>query len=524
MTTKVLIVDDEKLERVLIRNGYQWEQYGFEVIGEADSGAEALEFVKFRQPDIILTDINMPEMDGLELTRQIIKIYPDCRIVIITGYREFEYARQAVKLGVEDFLLKPINVSDIAASMERLKKEIDKENREKLEIRELRTNSLVDRDVVKESFFQRLVEGRIPEDEALRRLMMYDCFALPEQSICINIKILRKPENVHSDKILNLVYRQNWQNVLCFVHYMNNILLFFMGGIIDDIEVKGRFLHKEIYQLFSLETTVGMSDVNYGYDGISASFYQSEDACGASVLLGQNQFISYQTYQKLMSHNEQIGEFDWERLLFAVNNGVHDQVDALISDFSEILRKSGNVNVEYLRLCAMDLLSKASVTLNKYGMDINQLMAGKELYQCIQNLATLDGIIIFVRDTVNTITDYHCKLKIKKENKAVKEALQYIRTHLYEPGLSLKTIAAHIYANESYLSRVFKKERGISIIAYIMKLRIDESIRLLSTTDMLVYEIAEKIGFREAHYFSICFKKQTGLTIKEFKAGRTERQ
>ncbi len=520
MSLRVLIVDDEKLERVLIRNGYQWEEHGLEVIGEAESGAEALEFARIRQPDIILTDINMPGMDGLELTKQIRALYPECRIIIITGFREFEYARQAVKLGVEDFLLKPINVLVIANAIERLKAEIEKEDKKNQEIRELKKNILIDRDVLMESFFQRLVERRIPEDEAKRRLMMYDCSRLADQSVCINIKILNKPDHLHTDKILSLIRQQNWADALYFVHYMNNILLFFMERDAAAAKEAGIRLHQEIDNQLELETTIGMSDLNTGYDGISNSFYQSENACGASVLLGRNQFISYETYQEIMSHDAPIGDLDWDRFIFAISNCIYEQVEEFISNFSTVLKRSGNANAEYLRLNATDLLSKAGGTLNKYGLDITELTGGEELYQLIQNHSTLDEIIRFTRDIVIQITDYHDKLKVKKENKVVKEALQYIEDHLCDPELSLKTIASNIYANESYLSRMFKKEQGISIIAYIMKLRIDESIRLLKTTDLMVYEIAEKIGFREAHYFSICFKKQTGLTVKEFKTGK----
>lgn len=246
MAINVLLVDDEKLEQVLIKKGYDWGANGFEIIGEANSGKEALEYARMEKPDIVITDISMPQMDGLELSEKLLEINPDCYIVIVTGYREFDCAQRAVKIGVEDFLLKPIDMKEIA-------------------------------------------------------------------------------------EITN--------------------------------KIKGKILDKR---------------------------------------------------------------------------GVISEKD----DFKE---------------------------------------------------------------------------RVKLRNRVVKNALEYVDGNLFNPDLSLKTVAAAIYVNESYLSRVFKKEMKMSLIEYITKSRIKTSIKLINTTDLRVYEIAEAVGFKDSHYFSVCFKKQTGITIKEFK-------
>ncbi len=256
---KVLLVDDEKLERILLRKGFDWNRHGFEIIGEAGNASEALEFIKDNKPDLILTDINMPKIDGLELSALLFKKLPLCQIVIVTSYREFDYARRALKLGITDFLLKPINMKDIEA----------------LTV------------IVKERFTQL---------------------------------------NIESD------------------------------------------------------STIGKN-----------------------------------------------------------------------------LEGNLEKNPE--------------------------------------------------------------KPPTKKMHKTILEALNYINKEIYNPDLSLKLVASQIYSNESYLSRLFKQEMKTSLIEYITERRISESIRLLNETDLKVYEIAEQIGFRDAHYFGICFKKKTGLTIKKFRNG-----
>ncbi len=160
MEIKVLIVDDEKLERVLIKRGFPWEDYGFSVIGEVSSGTEALEFIKYRKPELVLTDINMPHMDGLELAEHISALDESIHVIMITGYREFEYARRAVKLGVEDFLLKPIDMNELMEIALKIRGKIIKEKARRKEVEMLKQSVSADQDIIMESFFQRLVEKR----------------------------------------------------------------------------------------------------------------------------------------------------------------------------------------------------------------------------------------------------------------------------------------------------------------------------------------------------------------------------
>ena len=169
MEIKVLIVDDEKLERVLIKRGFPWEDHGFSVIGEASSGMEALEFIKYRKPQLVLTDISMPHMDGLELAERISALDESIHVIMITGYREFEYARRAVKLGVEDFLLKPIDMNELKEITLKIREKIIKEKDRKNEVEMLKQSVSADQDILMESFFQRLVEKRTSEEEAAKK-------------------------------------------------------------------------------------------------------------------------------------------------------------------------------------------------------------------------------------------------------------------------------------------------------------------------------------------------------------------
>ncbi|WP_180272621.1 response regulator transcription factor [Konateibacter massiliensis] len=520
MSIKVLLVDDEKLERVLIRNGFDWEGNGFEIVGEAGSGEEAMEYMLHRKPQIVLTDISMPHMDGLELSEKILKEDPSCRIIIVTGYREFDYARRAVKIGVEDFLLKPVNIDEIAELAGKIKEEIRQEENQVKAVEELKASVLADQDIVMESFFQRLVECRIPEEEARRKLMLYNCENIMKGCICLNLK-LKEDDGERLSKehkqVFDLIKEQDYDNVICFTHYMQNILIYFTDSDYKRIKDIAVTLHETLDKSMGIPATIGISEWNTGFFGIANAFEQSKKAISASVFLGRNRCVTYKEYEEVMNQNENKNEIDWEDFLFAVQNCLVDKVEEYIKEYVDLIRGARMTDMEYLRLMTMNILTRAGTTLNKYGIGLSQLIGEERIYKQVRHINTVEEITSYLEEVMHIIMEYHESKKLKQGNKVVEEAATYISENLFDPELSLRLVASKIYSNESYLSRVFKKEKGISLIEYILKKRIEESIRLLNTTDLKVYEIAEKIGFRDSHYFSICFKKLTGVTVKEFK-------
>ena len=464
------------------------------------------------------SDIHMPHMDGLELAERIRKMNAACRIVIITGYREFDYARKAVRVGVEDFLLKSLDMEELGETVSKLREQIIQEKQSMQEEEERRDAVSADYDIVRESLCQRLVEGRVPDEEAVRRLDLYGATDLLAGCICINIELggedSQEGQSEWSKKLLALVQRQ-FAPTLCFVHYTFHVLAYFSSDSAD--EGLGRRIHDKLKESFGVEVNIGVSEVQKGTEGIVGAYRQSERALGAVVVFGRGSCIAYRDYLSIENENENEVEIAWNDFLYAVQNGIRDKVELYVEQYIEEIRSAGVMNLEYLRLMTMNIISKAGGTLNRYGKSAMELLGGEKLYLEIGKISTIDEMRALLLHNMQQIMDFHCGIHVRKNNGLINKAVQYIEEHLTEPNLSLKTVAASVYANESYLSRIFKKEMGESMIEYVTKKRIAESIRLLNTTDLKVYEIAEQVGFRDSHYFSICFKKQVGVTVKEFK-------
>ena len=522
MKTKILLVDDEKLERILIRKSYDWEANGFEIIGEASSGEEALAFFDTKEPEIVFTDINMPYMDGLALAEKINERAPKCRVVIVTGYRDFEYARRAIQLGVRDFILKPVNIADVVSLAESIRAEQDLEKGKEEEIHRLMEHATDNQSIVIESFLQRLVESHIEEEEATHKLQMYSFEGLLENCVCIDIK----PESdskkdaemmVNSRKILEIVKRNQSKEQISFIHYLCNVVVYLYGNEVYQAMEQATKLKAQIKQELNMEVSIGISQIGSGFQGISGAYRQAEKAISLSAVFGKNTCIPYEEYQKIKNVNQSEIKMNWKEFVFHVENSFKESVDASILQYIELLRETGITDTNYLKLMVLEMVSKTTSVLTRRGKSLEQIMGTNFLYEQINEINTIDDLMGCLQNLVYPVLEYSDKNHKKKTNKLVEQAIECIGKNLCQPDLTLKTVASQIFANESYLSRIFKQEMEESLIEYITRRRIEKSIELLNDTDLKVYEIAEQVGFNNSHYFSICFKKHVGVTIKEYK-------
>lgn len=526
MKIKVLLVDDEKLERVLIRKGFHWEERGFEIIGEASHGEEALDIMKHKQPDLVVTDINMPFMDGLELTEEILRQYPQCRVIIVTGYREFDYARRAVKLGVKDFLLKPVNIKDLEETVTKIKKEIEEQKSIKKEYVKLQETVHEHHEIVIESFLQRLVEGRVEEEEARNKLTLYGFEGILKRNRCINIKPIFLSDTKEEEKLqlsremLSAAKSISSDDMVIFQHFLYNIILFLPSLKENEEEAIAHQLLESILKQKRLECIIGISEVQEGFQGILHTYVQSQKAISTSVILGKNCVIPYREYRRIKRKSSSMEKFDWKEFIVAIENGMESQVFDYIDYYLEAMSKEGLFDPNYLKLSTMSMLLKVSTVLTKYGKSLEDIIDQEDMYDKISKIDTLWSMKQYLEESIGAILNFHNTVRSKKSNKLIDQVVTYLDEHVYEQNLTLKRIAKDVYVNESYLSRIFKKEMGESLIEYITRKRIEESMRLLDTTDLKVYEIAEKVGINDPHYFSICFKKHVGVMVKEYKKQR----
>lgn len=504
MPVRILIVDDERLERVLIRKSFDWEKNGFQIAGEAADAREALAFFREERPEVVFTDINMPDVDGLELSRLLRQENPQVKIVIITGYQDFEYAQTAIRLGVKDFLLKPIHPEELEKVSVRLTEELDRE-------RELQQRLNESLPLLANQLCRRIVAGRVGEEE--RKEALLQC-GLPDifdgDLICCVIRA----ENAEGDAFSGEAARavpERTERIL-FRERENTYVLLAKAPWPEDTPNR---IRRALSEKLRVPVTVTVSRVRRGLEGARLCYDEASKALLGSILLGNDTVISCETYERLEKCRETDYLADFEDYEFAVKNGLKERAVAFVDGYLAHYNETGIASVDELHTIGTVLLHHTSLALRGLGCQVSDVQ-DRDIYGLVSRASSLDEFCAAFYPFLTAALEFAEGASSRTANTLISRCVGYLEENLSMPGLSLKTAAAALYVNESYLSRSFRQVRNETMTEYIMRRRIENSIRLLKTTDLKGYEISERVGIPDAHYFGQCFKKYMGMTVNQF--------
>ena len=348
LTYKVLLVDDEEEVMDTIEHRISWNEMGFEVIGKARNGVKALEISEKMQPDVVITDIKMPYMDGLELARNLKQDNPDMRILILTGFDEFEYAREAVHLEIEEYILKPVNANELSDCLKRLKDVLDKEREEKLNVRKLEQYYTDSLPVLQTNFFYSLIEGRITEGEICKFLGDYR-ISLPGPYFCC--AVLHISENHVPDNMTPLLlsvsvqreakerFKEKW-DCRYFTYLGNIVMLVNLEGeseitrLTDECD---RFC-KWADRFFGAVVTVGLGKACEDLASLRYSYEGAREALSYRVIYGAGRSINIaDIVPKGQELSMQPEDIDMNGVFKAIHIGVREDIEhAVLSLVNEL--------------------------------------------------------------------------------------------------------------------------------------------------------------------------------------------
>ncbi len=505
MEIRALIVDDEKYERLLLSKLINWDKLGIQLAGTAASGDEALRIFQEIHPEIVLTDISMPEMDGLELSRCLKSADSEVDIVIITGFREFEYARQAISIGVEEFLLKPIDQVEVEKLLLKIKNEIIKKKSD----REILNESIP---LLAEDYVRKLLMGDTTQ-QTEEKLLQY--WGDVKESNGIQVCIIKYTGNVLTQK----GYQQSMQLFRRMFGDFHHTRIYENEAVIicpeQEESVYKEFERRMRTMSDGYSVMMAVSNV-YGSLKEAGKAYQESRKVILGSLRNMRPVVFYRDYEKMEQNVEQLYSKNFDEYALAVRNGqFEDAVDFIDAWLGEYI-KNDIAPVAQLRNVGVILLYNTEKGLNEWGKSISDIMGG-DVYKNIVEIESLKEFCTRMNEILTKVTDYVTMLKSNTVSSTVQKCRRYILEHMDTPGLSLKHVADTLYLNESYLSRIFKQATGESVNRFLMRCRIEKSMELLNTTSLKAYEVGEKVGMPDAHYFGLAFKKYTGKTINEFR-------
>lgn len=513
---KVLLVDDEILIRERISKRIPWEELGYELVGTCENGEEAVELIKDQKIDLILTDICMPYMDGLELAKYVYEHVRNIKVVIITGYDEFEYAKNAMEYRVFSYILKPVTAAELIRSLKDVHKVLEEEFTN-LQARFRYEDSYL---LLKNQFLIQLAQGMSDEGTLAEKLHEFQ-IKFQGDYYCTVVLYPKNPMNkLDVERVIQLLESEFSGHILPFEgqegaiiayvakhHQLKKEIGAMCQTIVFDIQEK---MNIEIFCLVGTCVT-SLNDVNLSYE--------KEGELKEYLYLEKESHVYEWEHLKRcrLNSDRNLSKDDREkRLLYAVQSNMEDEIyrdiTMIRTECSEKWISKTKVVILYqsLILSVMSLFERLDFDEEAFFMKAQEIVSS--LYGCDYISEMENRVLKFFRMALEIMN----KNRSNYGERQAAAALEYINESYSDCSLSLNSMCGKLAISVSYFSSAFKNYTGMTFVEALTKKRMEKAMELLENTSLKSYEIAERCGYTDANYFSSIFKRAAGKTPREY--------
>ena len=531
---KILLVDDEILVRDAIRENIDWGKLDCELIGDCENGKQAVEFVKTHEVDIVLTDILMPYMDGMELSHFLHDNYPDVLIVIFSGFGEFEYAKKAIQYNVSEYMLKPVTAMELTKVIENMKEKLDSRKKDQRKMESLtqvsqdyHKNANVIRSKALDCLVKCTREVQVSLDELERmgitfqaasyRVAVFDIDTYSEmyqmdmdkqqESALMAFVLFNVGDEIVVQEKAGVVYQEG-NNRVCIIFAGNRTKEFS-----ENIHRICHEIQKKVKEVIGLETSIGIGSwVRSPYELIY-SYRLAAKAIDYRYLLGGNLLFDM---EEKKTDNSIFLINDLETLTEAIKSGDRRLMEETLGQIETEI-KSALVEKSYACIYLQQVIRAIGNTCQSLSEEPEKIIAQREaLLKAVTEQRMFSQAADLVEKYAQEVFDELQELNSSSGQRQGMLAMDYIQKNYMDPGLSLNSICSYLNISTSYFSTIFKEMTGETFIEVLTRVRMEKAKELLENTTMKNYEIAEKVGFSDPHYFGISFKKITGKTPTEY--------
>ena len=544
---KLFLVEDEIVMRDGIKSQINWEKEDIEFVGEASDGELAWPMILETKPDILLTDIKMPFMDGLELSALVRKELPDTSIIILSGYDEFVYAQRAVSLGVTDYLLKPLPPGKLLECIRRVQ---DKIERERTQSESMWSDELAreQKDAEKNLLFRTLVTNDRPMDEilAMSEHLGLHIFA---RYYAMMLMTVRGKDSAMPGEELRRDIASIPEQIPGWIFFDRNENGFAMIGIAnapEELEASQKELISRLKELAEKEPDhswfIGAGETVNRISDISKAYYSANKALSYRFLTGMNQVVyafpdgTVSAVPSEKSRPSEISDGPDEKtdrldISGAVSNdhsrrmleqflgtGTLEEAEPFLEG---VFRSIGENNLSsslFLNYLAMDMYFTMVRFLRQLGRRVDEIdeKCG-DINTVLKNRVTVEEIRRYLSDYLRELITLRDQNTEKRYGRILREAVSYIDENYDRDDISLNKVAETVGMSPNHFSSIFSQEMGMTFIEYLISRRMQKAKELLRTTQMRSSEIAYRVGYRDPHYFSSTFKKMQGITPREYR-------
>ena len=527
---KVFLVDDEIIVRHGIRDCIKWDKTNFIFSGEAPDGEFALSLIQEIKPDILITDIKMPFMDGLQLSQIVRKSMPWIKIILLSGHDEFCFAREAMRIGVTEYLLKPVTSEELFTALNKVAIQIENEKKESENTEKIKKLFTQNVSMFREKFLNELTLGIISPAEVIDNCTHFNINIISRFYIVeiIELEIAKKDstegeysELLKAEVIIDDIVMGN-SRVIKFRRILGEIILILKGDNTENLEENAYGLAQSIKYDVERKTScvlgISIGSVRERIQGITQSYKDANEIRNYRYIYGNRKILGISDIKCAIRGKKEfinIGKNDvYDFLKCGLKSDVRFFVNKYIDNLNEVEMKS----LIYIYYLFLDIVLNASRFINELGGEIEVLIpwvANLENY--ITGIDSIEKFEELAENTLNIVLEFRDTRVEKKYDSTINKAKEYIHNNFSNHSISLNSVASFVNVSPSHFSTIFSQETGDNFIEFLTKVRVKKAMELLKTTSLKSSEIAYDVGYNDSHYFCYIFKKAVGLTPKEYR-------
>ncbi|MCD8153716.1 MAG: response regulator transcription factor [Clostridiales bacterium] len=530
---KIFLVEDETIIREGLRAIIPWQQYGYDFAGEAGDGEEALPLIRKVKPDVLITDIRMPFMDGLALSKIVSRELPDTKIIIVSGYDDFEYAREAMHIGVKQYLLKPITKTMLIKTLQEVRESIDSEQEQKNYLEKFRSEMQEYDQFSRRRFFEKLVAGALSVEEIYERARELN---LEIHAQCYNL-VLYSIQNESRDSEQLAVAEEELTR---FFGQYPEFLVFRWNFTTYAVLVKGEPVQVENFTARCVETIqekltrfsadeaawyVAVGEPIQRLSALSGSFSELSRILSYRHLMPGQHILTRETVRQMQPGDEEsslknldMNKIDPGILLGFLQNGAPEEVPEFVSEYVDSLKEPVQS-----RLFSQYLMLNVRFTALSYveglGCSQEEFLEDLDVMAMIGRNVSIRELKEYFAAVLTRALELRERESRSQHKDIIRQAVEYIDQNYTDENISLKDVAAHTNVSANYLSAVFSQEMRRTFVEYLTEKRMEKAKELLRQTDRRSAEIAGLVGYKDPHYFSFVFRKTQGCTPRDYRAG-----
>ena len=534
---RVFLAEDETIIRETLRDTMPWAQCGYTFVGEAGDGEMALPLIQQAKPDVLITDIRMPFMDGLALSKLVLQKFPQMKVIILSGYDDFEYAQTAIGLGVERYLLKPITKSTLMTVLQEVREKIQGERAQQNYLAQFRQEAQDYEQYARRRFLERIVAGQLSVQEIYEqaekldldlRAQVYDLAlvsAVPESS---NTETYSEQGARIRDEMVS--YFLKHPEYILFRWNLTSYAVLLLGRQENMEAIVSRCVNKvrQLYQTFGPELSwyVAVGTPTRRLSALPGCFEEVSRLWAYRHILPEQHILSAETVKTFTGtgSDHDLSGLDMSKVSPAMLTGVLQNASAQeIPSFVDEYIHSLEEALESGPFCQYLMLSArftATQFVEGLGVEQREYLSGLGCLGMVGQQISVDDLKRYLSDILLQAIKLRDRVTGSQYSGQLKQAVRYIDEHYRCEDISLNRVAKEVDLSPNYLSAVFSQEMGTTFVEYLTARRMEKARELLRHSDLRSGEIAAAVGYKDSHYFSFLFKKTQGCTPRDYRGGK----